>query len=96
MATRSYVIPDLEDDDDDNQIESPNLFSKRLKTDHSSTINENTSTTSSSIPSNAISDIESSNTNQLSDENASSTVGSLPRPAAPGPSSSSLLVHSRQ
>ncbi|CAF3145390.1 unnamed protein product [Rotaria sp. Silwood2] len=46
MATRSYVIPDV-DDDDDNQKESMNLFSKRIKTDDSSTINE---TSSSSNP----------------------------------------------
>jgi hypothetical protein len=45
MATRSYAIPDL---DDDNEIESLNLFSKRQKTDNSSTINETVS--SSSIP----------------------------------------------
>ena len=37
MATRSYVIPDL---DDDNESESLNLFSKRAKTDNSSITNE--------------------------------------------------------
>lgn len=44
MATRSYVIPDI--DDDDNETESVNLFSKRLKTDNSSTVNDNTLTSS--------------------------------------------------
>ncbi len=71
MATRSYVIPDL--DDDDNEIESPNLFSKRLKTDNSSITNENTSassiinenTTVSSIPLNTINDTEPSSNSQF-------------------------------
>ncbi len=55
MATRSYVIPDL---DDDNDSSSSNLFSKRLKTDNLSTTKENP--TSSSIPLNTINDTESS------------------------------------
>ncbi|CAF3816638.1 unnamed protein product [Rotaria sp. Silwood1] len=57
MATRSYVIPDL-DDDDDNQKESMNLFSKRIKTDNISITNE--TTTSSSSSSNLINETDSS------------------------------------
>jgi len=52
MAARSYAIPDLDNDD---ETESPNLFSKRQKTDNSSTINETTS-----VPSNTIHDVEPS------------------------------------
>jgi hypothetical protein len=52
MAARSYAIPDLDNDD---ETESPNLFSKRQKTDNSSTINETTS-----VPSNTIHDAEPS------------------------------------
>jgi carbohydrate-binding DOMON domain-containing protein len=43
MATRSYVIPDL---DDDNDNESLHLFSKRAKTDNSTVTSEITSTSS--------------------------------------------------
>ena len=65
IATRSYLLSDF--DDDDNRTESPNLFSKRLKTDHSSTIiNKNPSRISSTIPSNPINDTESFNNNELS------------------------------
>ncbi|CAF0821439.1 unnamed protein product [Rotaria sordida] len=82
MATRSYVIPDLDDDDDDhNKRESPNLFSKRIKTDDSSTINETKS--SSIIPSNPIQEKDSS-------------ISSVRPSSGAVPSSSSLLVHSRQ
>ena len=58
MAARSYAIPDL---DDDNETESPNLFSKRMKTDNLPTVNENTS-----LPSNAIPDTEPSSNYRFS------------------------------
>jgi DNA excision repair protein ERCC-1 len=96
MATRSYTIPDL---DDDNEIEAPNLFSKRQKTENSSTINETTS--SLSIPSNNINDPEPSDNPQPSVSIPSNTINDTeplnnPQPSVSIPSSSSLLVHSRQ
>ncbi|CAF1482577.1 unnamed protein product [Rotaria sp. Silwood1] len=81
MMTRSYVIPDL---DDDNETESPNLVSKRIKTGNSSTINETTS--SSTISSNTINDTEPSSTASVDSTAAARLVTS----------SSSLFVHSRQ
>jgi len=72
MATRSYVIPDL-DDDDNNESESLNLFSKRIKTtDNSSTINETTLT--SNIPLNTINDTEFSTNSQVSSSYSSSSL----------------------
>lgn len=47
MAARSYIIPDL--DDDEKHDELPNLFSKRIKTDDSSTINNTGPSESNSI-----------------------------------------------
>jgi DNA excision repair protein ERCC-1 len=84
MSTRSYVIPDL--DDDNNQTESSNLFSKRLKTNDSLVSNDNP--TSSSIP---LNETESSSRPTSSSIPLNETESSS-RPA----SSSSLLVHSRQ
>ena len=61
MASRAYVIPDLDDEDDQNQ--SINLFSKRLKTDNSTipieTVQEPEPSTSSttSIPSSSSSSL---------------------------------------
>ena len=54
MAAKSYVIPDL-DDNDNNESESLNLFSKRQKTtdDSSLTTNENI-TPSTNVVSNQI------------------------------------------
>ena len=96
MATRSYAIPDL---DDDNEIESLNLFSKRQKTDSTSTINETVS--SSSIPSNITNYPEPINTSQPSVPIQSNTINDLEpsnnaQPSVSIPFSSSLLVHSRQ
>jgi len=72
MATRSYVIPDL-DDDDNNESESLNLFSKRIKTDNSSTtINETTST--STIPLNTNNDTELLTNSQVSSSYSSSSL----------------------
>lgn len=87
MSTRSYVIPDLDDDDDNNNpTETPNLFSKRMKTDDNPT--------SSSIPLNTINETESSSrpTTSSISLNTNNETESSSRP----PSSSSLLVHSRQ
>ena len=61
MASRAYVIPDLDDEDD--QKQSINLFSKRLKTDNSTipieTVQEPEPSTSSttSIPSSSSSSL---------------------------------------
>jgi DNA excision repair protein ERCC-1 len=84
MSTRSYVIPDL--DDDNNQTESSNLFSKRLKTNDSSVSNDNP--TSSSI---TLNETESS-----SRPTSSSITLNETEPSSRPASSSSLLVHSRQ
>ncbi|CAF1484230.1 unnamed protein product [Rotaria magnacalcarata] len=84
MATHSYVIRDLDDDDDNddnsNQRESLNLFSKRMKIDDLSKNNDTHSYESN--PSNPIPETDSS----------TSSI----RPSPSIPSSSSLLVHSRQ
>jgi DNA excision repair protein ERCC-1 len=91
MSTRSYVIPDLDDDDDNNNsTTAPNLFSKRLKIDDSSTSNDNPTTSSISV--NTVNEAESSSQTSLDTNTETEATSRLPPPS----SSSSLLVHSRQ
>ncbi|CAF0978959.1 unnamed protein product [Adineta ricciae] len=80
MAAKSYAIPDL-DDNDNNESESLNLFSKRQKTADDSSMTSNENTTPST---------------NVSNQTELPTPASYPPPPPTGPSSSSLLVHSRQ
>jgi len=100
MSTRSYVIPDL--DDDNNQTESSNLFSKRLKTNDSSVSNDNSTSSSITFNETEPSSRPTSSSIPLNETESSSrpTSSSIPlnetEPSSRPASSSSLLVHSRQ